>query len=118
MHATVYPAKTCQLDRLVTQPRLIALAISGDKTQQRRNGIYGYPGERFKLDGTDFEITDVSRQRLGDMTESDAKAEGFASLNEYQQLILRMHPGMQWQPDARVWLHQFRRLNLPAGNPP
>lgn len=105
-----YPAKTCELDRLVTQPRLIALAINGEKTQQRRNGIYGYPGERFTLDGIAFEITGVSRQALGDMTEADAKAEGFSGLSDYQQLILRMHPGMQWQPDALVWLHQFRRL--------
>lgn len=110
MTVTDYPARTCQLDRLVTQPKLIALAISGLKTEQRRNGIYGYPGEHFKLDDTDFEITGVSRQRLGDMTESDAKAEGFANLSDYQRLILRMHPGMQWQPDALVWLHQFRRL--------
>lgn len=111
MVITEYPAKTCELDRLVTQPRLIALAINGDKTQQRRNGIYGYPGEHFKLDGIDFEITNVSHQKLGNMTESDAKAEGFANLNDYQQLILRMHPGMQWQPDALVWLHMFRRID-------
>ncbi len=111
MAVSELPAKTCELDRLVTQPKLIALAIKGDKTQQRRNGIYGYPGERFKLDGIEFEITTVSRQTLGDITEADAKAEGFDSLNDYQQLILRMHPGMQWQPDAQVWLHQFRRVD-------
>jgi len=111
MAVSEFPAKTCELDRLVTQQKLIASAIKGDKTQQRRNGIYGYPGERFKLDGIDFEITIVSRQTLGDITEADAKAEGFNSLTEYQQLILRMHPGMQWQPDARVWLHQFRRVD-------
>lgn len=111
MTTTEYPAKTCELDRLVTQSKLIALAIKGDKTQQRRNGLYGYPGERFKLDGIDFEIISISRQTLGEMTEFDAKAEGFTSLSEYQQLILRMHPGMQWQPDAQVWLHQFHRIN-------
>lgn len=111
MLTTDYPAKTCELDRLITQPRLIALAIKGEKTQQRRNGLYGYPGEQFLLDGIAFEITDVSRQRLGAMTEADAQAEGFANLSDYQQLILRMHPGMQWQPDALVWLHQFRRVH-------
>ena len=111
MPATEFPAKTCGLDRLVTQPALIARAISGDKTQQRRNGIYGYPGERFMLDGIYFEITAVSRQALGSMTDADAKAEGFANLIDYQQLILRMHPGMQWQPDALVWLHQFQSLD-------
>lgn len=110
MTDTALPAKNCELDRLVTQPKLIGLAISGDKTQQRRNGIYGYPGERFTLNGIDFEITDLRQQALGEMTEADAKAEGFSNLDDYQQLILRMHPGMQWQPDALVWLHQFRRL--------
>ena len=111
MMLTDYPAKTCELDRLVTQPKLIAKAVSGDKTEQRRNGLYGYPGERFSLNGINFEITAVCQQPLGDMTEADARAEGFDNLNEYQHLILRMHPGMQWQPDALVWLHQFRRLD-------
>lgn len=111
MTVTDYPAKTCELDRLVTQPKLIQMAVNGDKTEQRRNGLYGYPGERFTLDGINFEITAVRRQALGEMTEANAKAEGFNNLSDYQKLILRMHPGMQWQPDALVWLHQFRRLD-------
>lgn len=110
MVTSIDPVKTCELNRLVTQPKLITLAINGTKTQQRRNGIYAYPGERFKLEGIAFKITGVSRQALGNMTEDDAKAESFTSLSDYQQLILRMHPGMQRQPDTLVWLHQFRRL--------
>ena len=45
---TEYPEKTCEIDRLVTREKLVAAAVQGRKTQQRRDGIYGYPGETFQ----------------------------------------------------------------------
>ncbi|MDP3904067.1 MAG: ASCH domain-containing protein, partial [Methylococcaceae bacterium] len=44
---TTLPPKTCSVDRLVTHPKLVAAALAGSKTQQRRDGVYGYPGEEF-----------------------------------------------------------------------
>jgi len=45
-----YPEKTCSIDRLVTHPKLVAAALSGTKTQQRRaacirgwNGTTSFP---------------------------------------------------------------------------
>jgi len=46
---TDYPEKTCDIDRLVRHPKLVAAAIAGQKTQQRRDGIYGWPDETFEL---------------------------------------------------------------------
>ena len=42
-----FPEKTCEIDSLVTHAKLVEAAIAGRKTQQRRNGIYAYPGEAF-----------------------------------------------------------------------
>lgn len=77
------------------------------KTQQRRDGVYGLPGETFDLDGMTFVVTDLKRQRLGDMTDADAKAEGYPSLDMYRDIILKMHAGMTWEADALVWVHSF-----------
>jgi hypothetical protein len=103
----MYPKKNCSIDRLVTQPRLVEAAKNGVKTQQRRDGVYGWPGESFILDGQAFVITGLVRQRLGDMTDQDAQAEGFPDLETYKSLILRVHPGMEWNPDSQVWVHTF-----------
>lgn len=106
---TEYPEKTCTIDKLVTQPKLVSAAIAGRKTQQRRNGVYAYPGEEFELEGTRFRVTDLKREALGDMTDESARAEGFPSLDTYRDLILRVHPGMAWNDKARVWVHTFEQ---------
>jgi hypothetical protein len=111
LKSDTYPEKTCSIDRLVRHPRLVEAAIKGEKTEQRRDGIYAYPGETFELQGVSFTCTDLIRQRLGDMSDSDAQAEGYDSLDAYRDLILSMHKGMTWNEDALVWLHRFRRCD-------
>jgi len=103
-----YPEKTCSIDRLVRHPKLVTAVLEGRKTEQRRDGVYAYPGEEFDLDGTTFVVTALKRQNIGDMTDADAQAEGFASLESYQALILAMHKGMQWNADVQVWVHGFQ----------
>ena len=103
------PEKTCEIDRLVTHERLIDSVLSGNKTQQRRNGVYGYPGETFKLNDTVFVITALERQALGAMTDADARAEGFPDLETYKQIIISMHHGMSWNETHSVWVHTFAR---------
>ncbi len=102
-----YPEKTCDIDRLLRHPKLVAAALAGKKTQQRRDGIYAYPGETFQLQDVQFIVTDLTREKLGDMTEQDAIAEGYPGLDAYKDLILRMHQGMDWNPDHLVWVHRF-----------
>ncbi|MDD5113150.1 MAG: ASCH domain-containing protein [Methylobacter sp.] len=104
---TTLPPKTCSVERLVTHPKLVAAALAGSKTQQRRDGVYGYPGEEFELEGVTLVVTDLQRERLGDMTDEHAKAEGYPSLEMYRDIILKMHAGMTWNEDALVWVHTF-----------
>jgi len=106
---TDYPEKTCEIDRLIRHPKLVEAVLNGDKTQQRRDGLYAYPEECFELQGVAFTVTAVERQRLGDMTDQDAQAEGYPNLAFYKELILKMHPGMSWDADGLVWVHSFKR---------
>lgn len=106
-----YPPKTCDIDRLVTHQRLVDAALAGRKTQQRRNGVYAYPGETFLLGAAEFVIKGLERQSLGEMTETDARAEGFPDLNSYKQLIISMHAGMDWNDAHQVWVHSFEKLS-------
>lgn len=107
---TEFPEKTCSIDKLIRHPRLVEAAKSGQKTEQRRNGVYGWPDEEFELDGIRFVITDLKRESLSDMTDEQARAEGYPDLQSYQDLILKMHPGMTWDGDSKVWVHCFRIL--------
>lgn len=108
---TEYPEKTCTIDALVTHAKLVAAALAGRKTEQRRNGVYAYPGETFELEGTRFVVKDLRRETLGDMTDESARAEGYPSLEMYRDLILRMHKGMEWDASSKVWLHEFERCD-------
>jgi len=104
-----YPSKTCSIDRLVTHAKLVEAALAGTKTQQRRDGVYGWPDETFMLEDTTFVITDLTRQRLGDMTDEHAQNEGYPNLAMYKDIILKMHAGMTWNDDALVWVHTFQK---------
>jgi hypothetical protein len=108
--AADFPPKTCEIDQLVTHAKLVEAALAGCKTQQRRNGIYAYPGEKFQLGEVEFVVADLRRETLGQMTEADARAEGYPSLEMYKDLILRMHKGMDWDGNSKVWVHEFVRV--------
>lgn len=101
------PPKTCSIERLVTVPEDIEKVIKGEKTATRRNGRYADVGEVMDLQGHKFVVEKVYSQALGEMTDEHAKQEGFATLEEYKQTILSMHPGMPWVPKMKVWVHEF-----------
>jgi hypothetical protein len=105
-----YPEKTCSIERLVRQKKLVDATLAGTKTEQRRDGVYGYPGESFTLESCVFEIVSLTHDRLGDMTDEEARAEGFPDLETYRALIIRMYRGMEWEPDHLVWVHRFREV--------
>ena len=108
-----YPEKTCTIDRLVRQKKLVESALAGVKTEQRRDGVYAYPGEKFELEGETFEVFSLTREPLSNLDDEGARAEGFESLAQYRELILRMHKGMEWDPEHLVWVHRFRLMPDP-----
>lgn len=101
------PPKTCSVDRLVTMPSDVKLVLEGKKTATRRNGRYADVGEIMELEGQKFVVDKVYPQSLGELTDADAKQEGFETVEQYKEAILSYHPGMPWLPHMRVWTHEF-----------
>ena len=101
------PPKTCTIERLVTVPKDVGKVLDGKKTATRRNGRYADIGEVMELEDKKFIVESVYRQKLGELSDSDAQREGFTDLNAYKQSILDLHPGMEWVPNMNVWVHEF-----------
>ncbi|WP_284036712.1 ASCH domain-containing protein [Neobacillus sp. 114] len=101
------PPKTCSVERMVTMEEDVKKVIAGEKTATRRNGRYADPGEIMTLEGHQFVVDKVYSQSLGELTDEDARREGFNNVEEYKQSILSIHPGMPWLPQMRVWVHEF-----------
>ncbi len=102
------PPKTCSIDRLITLPQDVEKVLAGEKTATRRNGRYADVGEVMVLSGHNYVVERVYSQTLGEVTEAQARQEGYPSLEAYKESILSIHPGMQWLPQMRVWVHEFR----------
>ncbi|WP_066185951.1 MULTISPECIES: ASCH domain-containing protein [Gracilibacillus] len=105
------PPKTCSIERLVTNPPDVKKVLTGKKTATRRNGRYADIGEVMTLENKKFVIDNVYQQKLGELTDAHAQREGFATLEEYKEAILSLHPGMPWLPTMRVWVHEFSPLS-------
>lgn len=58
----------------------------------------------------DLEVVDVSRKRLGDFDEKDAKAEGGYTRDEFKKVWKRLHGA--WNPDETVYAIRFRLLHV------
>jgi N4-acetylcytidine amidohydrolase len=101
------PPKTCSVERLITIEEDVKKVLVGEKTATRRNGRYADPGEVMTLEGRDFVVDRVYSQSLGELTDDDARREGFENVEAYKQSILSIHPGMPWLPQMRVWVHEF-----------
>lgn len=101
------PEKSCSIERLVTIEKDVKKVLNGEKTATRRNGVYAYPDEVMLLEGREFRVEALYRQTLGEMTDEDAKAEGYTSLKAYKESILALHPNMPWLPTMNVWVHEF-----------
>ena len=102
------PPKASTVEKLVTVPEDVQKVLSGAKTATRRNGRHADPGEVMTLEGRQFVVENVYSQSLGELTDDDARREGFETVEDYKQSILSSHPGMPWLPQMRVWVHEFR----------
>jgi ParB family chromosome partitioning protein len=58
----------------------------------------------------DLEVADVSRKRLGDFEEQDAKREGGYTLEEFKKVWKHLHGA--WNPDETVYVIRFRLVKV------
>ena len=94
---------------LLPNERMKQDALEGDVTQIHRGHQYAEEGDRFTIDGTTFEVTEVTERTLGDITDEDAQAEGMDDLEAYRQVLERAHDNFEWDDDSEVVLHEFER---------
>lgn len=58
----------------------------------------------------DLEVTSVTRKRLGDFDEKDARAEGGYTPDEFKKVWKRLHGA--WNPDETVYVIRFQLLKV------
>jgi len=94
-------------DTILPTERMQRAALDGDVTQIHRGSQYADPGDTFEIEGTTFEVTDVTERTLGDLTDEDARREGAADLDAYRERLDRAHEGFEWDDDSAVVRHRF-----------
>jgi len=87
------------------------MAAEGRVTQMHRGHQYADEGDTFEIDGTAFEVTDVTHRTLGDMTDEDAQREGSADLEAYKQRMKKVHGSFEWDDDSDVVRHRFEPVD-------
>lgn len=97
------------IQKLVSIPEDIEKLKNGNKTSVRRNDRYADKGDTVELDDTTFEVSNVYPQKLGDMTDQDAKDEGYENLKAFKDGIASIHNRSLWDPDKYVWAHEMKR---------
>ncbi|WP_276270718.1 ASCH domain-containing protein [Haloarcula litorea] len=86
------------------------MAADGTITQMHRGHRYADEGDTFEIDGTTFEVTDVTERTLGDLTDEDARREGSEDLDAYRERLRRVHDEFEWDDDSEVVRHRFRPI--------
>ena len=92
-------------------PEHADLIRKGVKTQTSRKGI----DPKIKVGATveaytkfaDLKVMDVTRKRLGDFDQEDAKREGGYTLEEFKKIWKQLHG--EWNPDEKVCVIHFRK---------
>ncbi|TYL39817.1 hypothetical protein CV102_05910 [Natronococcus pandeyae] len=94
---------------LLPSERMRGQALEGDVEQIHRGHQYAAEGDTFTIEGTTFEVTDVTERTLGDLTDEDARAEGMEDLDAYQDVLERAHENFEWDDESEVVRHRFER---------
>ncbi len=104
------PMSEAHAETLLPSERMREQALDGDVTQIHRGQAYAEVGDRFEIDGTTFEIVDVTERTLGDLTDEDARAEGARDLDHYKQILEMSHDEFEWDDDDEIVRHRFERV--------
>ena len=101
--------------RLFSTDDLVVRVLRGSSTVARRFYQWLDVGDIFSLGGRQFTVTDVRREKAGDVDEAAAKGEGAATLAEWRRSWVENLPrslGPDWQPETLCVRHEFVASDL------
>lgn len=101
---------TIDAAELLPAERIRESVLAGDVTQLHRGDRHADEGDRFEIEETTFEVTTVETERLGELTDADARAEGSPNLAAYKKRIEQTH-NTEWDDDTEVVLHEFEPVD-------
>ncbi|MFB6106758.1 MAG: ASCH domain-containing protein, partial [Halobacteriaceae archaeon] len=87
-------ARVDATDLLPAEP-ISEAVLAGDVTQLHRGDRHAEEGDVFEINGTEFDVVEVTTERLGDLTDEDARAEGSPDLDAYKRRIEQTHD-LEW----------------------
>lgn len=86
------------------------LIESGKKTATTRRKRYGFPGDRFVVNGVFYEITDVKRVTLQSVKNECWDIEGCNNPAHFKKVWEQLHRRLGFVPSLKVWLHRFKKV--------
>lgn len=94
----------------------IKLILEGKKTQTRRTGKRRYKvGRTYRIQRQWFKWTDIKilitrrfEQRLGDISPTDTKKEGYRNIWEFVKAWEEIHGPGSWNTDQIVTVYEFK----------
>ena len=102
---------------------LLAKVLDGSKTQTRRTHkrtlkaghTYGVRCRRYDRSAARIRILRASKEPLGNITEEDARKEGFESVEEFRKAWIEING--TWEPERKVTVYDFQLEDAPkTGN--
>ena len=85
----------------------ISKVEEGVKKATTRRKRYGFPGDRFLVNGRWFVLTDLKRVTLQDVKTKYWEVEGCDSETHFEKVWSQIHPSLGFVPGFKVWLHFF-----------
>ncbi|OVE83391.1 ASCH domain-containing protein [Natronolimnobius baerhuensis] len=101
---------TIDASDLLPAERLRTAALEGEVTQLHRGDAHASEGDTFDIEGTTFKVVEVREERLGELTDEDARAEGSSDLESYKRRIERTHD-LEWDDNRTAVLHRFEPIS-------
>lgn len=96
--------------------------LRGKKTQTRRlsgryqvGRTYGVRTWIYEKSLARIRITGKRQETLGEISEEDARREGYKDAEEFKRAWSELHRKMGWQPGLLVWVYDFELVEAPAG---
>jgi hypothetical protein len=100
-----------EAETLLPSEGLREMVVAGEVTQIHRGQEYAAVGDSFAIENEEFEVTEVTERRLGELTDEDARAEGSPNIEAYRERLRRAHEEFEWDGSADVVRHRFEPLN-------